>query len=53
MICAKCGHEWKLLRAHVIVVERTAEGCREIVQCPACGFEQTVLRPDMDIGEAD
>lgn len=48
MICAKCGHQWTLLRAHVIKVKRTPAGWSEIIQCPACGHEQAVQKPDMD-----
>jgi hypothetical protein len=44
----KCGITWELQRAHVIKTERTPEGCREIVQCPACGRMQSVTRPDID-----
>jgi uncharacterized Zn finger protein len=48
MICASCGHSWEIQRAHVIRSERTTDGCRELIQCPACGRVQSVLMPDMD-----
>ena len=48
MICTACGNQWKLERAHILVTERTPEGCREIVKCPACGHESTATKPDLD-----
>jgi NAD-dependent SIR2 family protein deacetylase len=53
MTCGNCGHTWDLLRAHVIRVERTPEGCRELVLCPKCGRVESIIKPDLDACEDD
>ncbi len=53
MICAACGNNWTLQRAHIIRAQRTPEGCRELVKCPRCGYEQSVTRPDIQACEDD
>jgi hypothetical protein len=47
MTCRQCGHVWTLLRAHIIQ-EQTPAGCRESVQCPACGQVTTVVQAKCD-----
>ena len=47
MTCSSCGNSWALLLAHIVSTRRTPEGCLERVQCPACGFEEEITRPDV------
>ena len=42
-----CLNTWRLERAHIITTRRTPEGCTELIQCPACGTQQTVTKPEV------
>jgi hypothetical protein len=50
MICPvlSCLNEWTLQQAHILLTNRTSEGCTERIKCPKCGTEFEVRKPDMD-----